>query len=165
MGRQVRMVPADWEHPKKQDGTYQPMFEESYKEAASAWVNECAVWSKQQHADQAKGYGVDYNFYWDYAGMPPDKEYYMPEISAERRTHYQMYETTSEGTPISPVMKTPEKLARWLAASGASTFASMTATYEQWLNVILSRTETIGMMSIGGQITSGVEAHPDVKKV
>ena len=52
------------------------------------------------------------------------------------RTHYQMYETTSEGTPISPVMETPEALARWLADNGASAFGKMTATYAQWLNMI-----------------------------
>ena len=40
----------------------------------------------------------------------------------EERTHYQMYETCTEGTPISPVMETPENLARWLADNGASAF-------------------------------------------
>ena len=59
----------------------------------------------------------------------------MPDWPESERTHLQMYESTSEGTPISPVMETPEQLARWLADTGASAFAGMTATYEQWLAV------------------------------
>lgn len=50
---------------------------------------------------------------------------------------WQMWENTSEfGSPISPVFKTPEDLARWLADSGTSAFAFMTATYEEWLAMI-----------------------------
>jgi len=47
-----------------------------------------------------------------------------------------MYETCTEGTPISPVMDSLETLARWLADNGASAFGEMTATYEQWLKII-----------------------------
>ncbi len=49
---------------------------------------------------------------------------------------WQMWETTSDGSPISPVMKTPEELARWLANNGASAFGKDTATYDQWLGMI-----------------------------
>jgi len=48
---------------------------------------------------------------------------------------YQMWETTSEGSPISPVFETPEELARWLVDNNASAFGSETATYEEWLRV------------------------------
>ena len=41
-----------------------------------------------------------------------------------------IYETCSEGSPISPAFETPEELARWLTDNS---FGSMTATYEQWL--------------------------------
>jgi hypothetical protein len=49
---------------------------------------------------------------------------------------WQMWETTSEGSPISPVCESPEALARWLADNRASTFGADTATYEQWLAMI-----------------------------
>ncbi len=49
-------------------------------------------------------------------------------------THIMMYETCTEGTPISPAFETPEDLARWLTDNNASAFGSMTATYEQWLS-------------------------------
>jgi hypothetical protein len=49
---------------------------------------------------------------------------------------YQMWETTSEGSPISPVFETPEELARWLSGSGASSFGSNTESYETWFKFI-----------------------------
>lgn len=44
MGRQVRKVPANWEHPKKEDGSFQPMYDQSYKEAAEEWVEGFIKW-------------------------------------------------------------------------------------------------------------------------
>lgn len=49
---------------------------------------------------------------------------------------YQMWETISEGSPMSPVFRTPEELARWLADTKASSFGHQTATYEEWLSMI-----------------------------
>jgi hypothetical protein len=49
---------------------------------------------------------------------------------------FQMYETTTEGTSISPVIDTEENLARWLTDNRASACGSMTATYEEWLRMI-----------------------------
>lgn len=49
---------------------------------------------------------------------------------------WQMWETTSEGSPMSPVFGTPEELADWLAESGASLFGGTTATREQWLKIV-----------------------------
>lgn len=50
---------------------------------------------------------------------------------------YQLWETTSEGSPISPVFATPEELARW-AAANATAFGSMTLTEHQWLAAFTS---------------------------
>lgn len=44
---------------------------------------------------------------------------------------WQMWETTSEGSPISPPFATPEELARWLADTGASAFGNQTATFDE----------------------------------
>jgi len=90
MGREVRRVPKDWKHPKRDDGSYEPLCDN-----------------------------------------------YMPDWPEEERTHYIMYEDVSEGTPISPAFETPEQLARWLADNKASSFGNSTATYEQWLRMIL----------------------------
>jgi len=52
------------------------------------------------------------------------------------RNHFQMYETTTEGTPISPVFAQAEKLAQWLADREVTVFGNWTATREQWLKII-----------------------------
>lgn len=59
----------------------------------------------------------------------------MPSWSKEEKTHIMMYETCSEGTPLSPVFDDDEKLARWLTDNKVSWFGDITATYEQWLQV------------------------------
>jgi hypothetical protein len=70
---------------------------------------------------------------------------------------YQMWEDTSEGSPISPVFETPELLARWLADNGASSFGNDTATYEQWLPVCRGAWAP-SMVMRDGVLTSGVAA-------
>lgn len=99
---------------------------------------------------------------WDwYAGPYPSKpqpEDYMPQWSNEERTHYMMYEDTSEGTPISPAFATPEELARWLADTGASAFADQTASYDAWLKMILGPGFSVSAVMVGGKFASGVEA-------
>lgn len=78
--------------------------------------------------------------------------------SAEEATHYMMYETTSEGTPISPDFSTPEELARWLADTGASAFADQTASYEGWLRVARGGYACSAVSVGGGSLVSGVDA-------
>lgn len=100
------------------------MYDESYRAAAERWLEGLRAFVPGT---------CDCTYYWEHSGDPPDPEFHMPEWDASERTHYQMYETTSEGTPISPVFADVESLARWLADTGASAFGDMTATYEQWL--------------------------------
>jgi hypothetical protein len=52
---------------------------------------------------------------------------------------WQLWETTSEGSPTSPVFETPEALARW-ATDNATVFASMKATYAEWYQMITGGT-------------------------
>lgn len=49
---------------------------------------------------------------------------------------YQMWENTSEGSPISPVFKTAEELAEYCEREGVSWFGARTAKKEDWLRVI-----------------------------
>lgn len=87
----------------------------------------------------------------------PDPADYMPEFPEGTATGWCMYETTSEGTPISPVFETPEELARWLADTRASTFGyDSTATYEQWLQMIGAGWAP-SAVATGGTLMSGVE--------
>lgn len=121
MSRELRMVPKDWEHPKREDGRYTPLFD-GYRAALQGF----------EDAIKEKGLADAIDYY----GGGPMSEDYMPDWPDAERTHYMMYETTSEGTPISPAFETPEELARWLADNEASAFSNDTATYEQWLRMI-----------------------------
>jgi hypothetical protein len=71
---------------------------------------------------------------------------------------WQMWETTSEGSPMSPVFATPEELATWLADTGGSTFGSMTADYATWLKMINAGWAPSAVMSSDTGLASGVEA-------
>jgi len=115
MGREVRRVHKDWNHPKNEDGHFIPMHErflynqEEIEEGLEdGWLD-----------DTPPYYGISV----------------MPQWDEAERTHYQMYENVTEGTPISPVMESPEALARWLADNDANAGAFRTATYEQWLRI------------------------------
>ena len=66
----------------------------------------------------------------------PDPDDYMPAWPRHVATHWQMYESTSEGTPVSPVMRTPHDLAEWLYEHGISTFADAKTDYDGWLSII-----------------------------
>jgi hypothetical protein len=74
-----------------------------------------------------------------------------------------MWETTSEGSPISPVFATPQELARWLADTKASAFGDITESYETWLYMIECQTETVGMIMGPDGTKSGVAALQDAK--
>lgn len=49
---------------------------------------------------------------------------------------YQIWEDTSEGSPITPVFKTAEELAEYCEREGVSWFGSYTAKKENWLRLI-----------------------------
>ncbi len=157
MSREVRRVPADWKGKFKEDGREQPHYDQPFHEAARQWKEEFAKWE----AGERPSYwteGEDPDEYWEWEGMPPDSEYYRPDWPDEIRTHLMMYQTTSEGTPISPAFEKPEDLARWLADNGASAFAGMTATYEQWLATIMRGSAMSAAWSPATGFVSGVGA-------
>ncbi len=80
-----------------------------------------------------------------------------PKIPLPKGRGYQMWETCSEGSPISPVFETPELLARWLADNNASAFGDQTASYDHWLGMITSCSYAPTMVLSGNKIMSGVE--------
>jgi len=80
-----------------------------------------------------------------------------PEINPPEGEGWQMWEETSEGSPISPVFKTAKQLAKWLEDNNASAMGSDTATKEEWLSTIKSKGVTSGVI-IDGEMMSGVKA-------
>lgn len=70
-----------------------------------------------------------------YAGQRDDAENWEPE-DPPTGDGYQLWSTTTEGHPVSPVFATPEELARHLADTNTSLFGSQGASYDRWINII-----------------------------
>lgn len=159
MGREVRRVPADWQHPKdEQTGRYKPLFDGAgFADRLREWNDENAKWSSGVFPDYASEENRKLT-YSEWAGDQPKSCDYMPDWPAEQRTHLMMYEDTTEGTPISPAFKTPEELARWLVDNNASAFGSQTGTYEGWLRVAKGGWAPSAVFTSQAGLTSGVDA-------
>lgn len=141
MGREVRKVPENWQHPKDFKGNHIPLFKGPFTEDNHNWKEENIKWQEgfRRTWDGDNWIPIEAEYlgttYIDWAGTAPSEEDYMPEWLEEEATHLMLYETCSEGTPISPVFSTPEGLARWLADNEASAFGDQTADYDSWLRV------------------------------
>jgi hypothetical protein len=161
MSREAREVPPNWEHPRRENGSFiglsdwdfDKMFAE-YEKGRKEWeAGNFPAWASEEDKKLS---------YEDWEGGPPNKEHYMPKFEPGTATHLMMYETTSEGTPISPAFKTPEELAQWLVDNNASAFADQTASYDAWLRTIKSGWAPSAIFIPGQGLISGVEAHKDI---
>lgn len=146
------MVPPDWQPPTQWRQRFASglagLFEESPKLIQVLEFKPLCA-SYQAALDDYRANPED----WD---DKPDPDLYMPEFAPGTATHLMMFETCTEGTPISPAFATPEELARWLADNNASAFGSRTATYEQWLAVCRGGWAPSAVVQ-GGRLMSGVE--------
>jgi hypothetical protein len=126
MGREIRHVPQNWKHPKtidKYNGKerFRGMFQRDFKEAYADFEKELKEWYKEREAfenGKVFSYGDKFyskkngNTYEDWAGeppTPPNPYDYMPYGK-----WYQLFETVSEGTPLSPPFETKKELIEWL---------------------------------------------------
>lgn len=164
MGREVRMVPPGWEHPRDGKGRYIPLIDGDFDADDQEWTAgriKYAVEGKVRDYDAGvlgwKDKPADAPYkYADWSGRRPDPCDYMPKWSKAEAAHFQMYETCTEGTPISPPMESPESLAKWLSENNASAFGGATATYDQWIAMIGCGWAPSGA-TMGGVLMSGVE--------
>lgn len=134
MGREIRRVPPNWEHPRrecrhspwaggcdeaKRNGgrCRQPLFDRSFAEAARKWKEDFAAWERGERPSYCSAESRTLEF-WEWDGDPPDRAFYRPEWTDEERTWLQVYETVSEGTPVTPPFATTEELIDYLATRG-----------------------------------------------
>ena len=163
MGREVRKVPANWQHPKNAEGDYIPLLGGDYEADAAQWKEEYEQWKRGFRRGYSGEEWVEKDSeqnamrFTEWCGTPPNPDDYMPQWPEEFRTHFMMYEDTSEGTPISPAFATAEELARWLVDNNASAFGLMGASYEGWLRVCNGGYAVSMVVSADG-IHSGVDA-------
>ena len=140
MGRELRRVPANWEHPKQDNGNYQPLLNTFYGDVMAEWLKDHNKWLDGTHEDIVDNpeRKEEYPFYAMYHGEAPDVDFYQTRrYSDNELTHIQLYETTSEGTPKSPVFKADEfeKLCEY-AEEHCTTFARYKATKEEWMKML-----------------------------
>ena len=126
MGREIRRVPPNWEHPKKKTfdwrtsrevENYQPLYDEPFGPKMREWIKEWEAWEAGTHEDFAEQ-GKKYPNYWDWSDGPPDPHYYRPDWKEGEATWFQVYETVSEGTPVTPAFATKAELVDYLVRNG-----------------------------------------------
>jgi hypothetical protein len=173
MGREIRKVPPNWEHPKEQKygrnwrtgefeetNEYKPLFDRSFEDKAQEWIDEAALWLKGEHEDQldltctAGKYPKTYRAYSEWQGDFPDKDLYRPEWTDEECTAYQIYETVTEGTPVSPVFQTQQAIIDWLIDQGHTSHAAVQFVKGGWAPTMLMRVQPDGTGEYGVGIDS-----------
>lgn len=119
MGREVRRVPPNWDHPKREGAhadRLQPMFNETFASAAAEWKANFAAWERGERPKHFSDESRNLE-YWEWENGPPDRAYYRPWQDDEA-TWFQVWETVSEGTPVTPPFATKVELVDYLATHG-----------------------------------------------
>lgn len=115
MGREIRMVPADWQHPRNTHGHFQPMHAQTFEQACAEWDGEKAKWDRGERPKYAAD--ADYP-YEEYAGERPDDPVYYRPWKDEDAVWVQVWETVSEGSPVTPPFATKAELVDYLTKCG-----------------------------------------------
>lgn len=149
MGREIRRVPLHWEHPRNPEGCPLPLYDETFEVAALRWKLAFFQWESGTHPEQQQ----DMEF-WEWEGDPPDRDYYRQEWSVEP-TAYLIYETVSEGTPVSPVFATLDDLRDWCRQRGHNETVIERFIKNAWAPSAVLGPET-------GQIRMGIDALQDL---
>lgn len=170
MSTELRRVPKDWQHPSDHRDAdryesklayvpppfyrWRPLLDKDWATAEREWWRD-----RIAHAVKRALYYLPSLFGW----LEPPSEVcwpwtledhprpryldYRPRWQKRERTHYQLYEDVSEGTPISPVCATVDELVEWCAAQ----------TKEVWVGTQgMTRAEWQRFFERGGYSMSGV---------
>lgn len=125
MGREIRLVIPNWEHPKDEDGRYIPMYENSAQKEFLQWLEEYRNWVQQglakvieEQPELEYDFASPYVSFCNYYGSPPNPENYFPNWEEGSNTWYQVYETVTEGTPVTPPFSSSDELVNYLISEG-----------------------------------------------
>ncbi len=134
------------------------MFDETFGDAAAEWKEGLAAWERGERPDYC-GEESRKLEYWEWNGHPPDRAYYRP-WKDEEATWYQLWETVSEGTPVSPPFATQEELIAHLAAHGDGGWGASSPGgwgIERARRFVMNEGWAPSMVVSDGRIVSGVE--------
>lgn len=129
MGRELKRVPMDFDYPIGK--VWYGYYDRSYDFCHSGYSAGC---------DGCKAYAKIKGIQLDDIGCPKFREFYgLPEIGnlvePPVGEGYQLWETTTEGSPSSPVFATIEELCSW-CEKNATTFANFKASKEEWMKML-----------------------------
>lgn len=120
MGREIRRVPKNWEHPKNKKGKFIPLLDDYigylgfYKEEVDKFI---FYMTEIIEKNEVKVYGKLFtNVKELYEYLNEDNQIKPPIINDFMLTGewYQLFENVSEGTPLSPPFETKKELIEWL---------------------------------------------------
>ncbi|WP_152278013.1 hypothetical protein [Methylorubrum populi] len=119
MGREIRRVPPNWSHPTEETSCgmdtsrFVPLHDQTHAEAMAEWEGRKALWDAgERPEDWTAGCTFD-----DWYGEAPDPDQYR-SFTSDGATWFQVYETVSEGTPVTPPFATLDELVAHLADHG-----------------------------------------------
>ncbi len=122
MGREIRMVPPNWKHPRSKRGEFQPMYDMNFTDKFEDWLDtfdrirrgDLENYERDCYAEP----GMNPLQEWlQDEGALPNPEHYRPWRD-EEATWFQVWETVSEGTPVTPPFATREELVDYLVEVG-----------------------------------------------
>lgn len=130
MGRELKRVPLNFDYPLNRVwyGYYMNYISTCYGDG-----NHCEQCRKMAEIKGVKltNYGCpDFDGYFGEVAQKLKQLCEVPEGEG-----YQLWETTSEGSPVSPVFETLDALCAW-CENNATTFGSCKATKEQWKQML-----------------------------
>jgi hypothetical protein len=162
MGREIRRVPLGWEHPRYTEndcydkiGQLRPCYDQDFPTASAEWREEYAKWKPEEHD------GMEY---WEYANAP-DRETCRPMFT-EEPTWWVVYETVSEGTPVTPAFATAEELIDYLTKHGdywAQEYGDAPPSREACEKFVKGSGWAPSMMIVDGTAKMGIAACDEFK--
>ena len=127
MGREVRRVPPNWDHPQRnphfdtyRHGGYQPMWDEHIDDAMARWLKDFDRMRAGDLTDFERLVYTSGNPFAEWLedeGTPPSAHLHRPWRDDEA-TWFQVWETVSEGTPVTPPFATQAELVDYLVEHG-----------------------------------------------
>lgn len=127
MSRKLIRVPSNWGHPKDENGNYIPLFTDSFSKDLENYENKYKQWLNGFRDDWKGGWvvksGKEITMSFDeWYGEKPKKEHYITKWDDVIKPHIQLYETTTEGTPITPIynINELEKLCNYASVNRTS---------------------------------------------
>lgn len=138
-----------------------PMHDETIADAQAEWDEQRALWLKGECPGQQYGDARTEEAFIEYNGGRPDTRRghtsFRPAYEGEP-THFQIYETVSEGTPTSPVFETKEEMIEWLTTDGGRDGPVSQEAADKFVEIGFV---TSGMWS-NGTFKAGIEAAADL---